>query len=99
MSDVSSTSSDGQSDGVTLATQGRDQKPNFAYNAPSAAQAEVSKANADKRSVELVKETSASASDQLTKLAQIVHEHYKSYEEGEQGETHLTNVETGQWYS
>ncbi|KAK3089654.1 hypothetical protein FSP39_005390 [Pinctada imbricata] len=93
MSDISSTSSDSQNEGSSNSSQNKpsDQRPNFTYNSPSGAEAEVSNINADQNTVELVKEGQSSASDQLTKLAQIVHEHYRSFKDEGEEETNLSH--------
>ena len=51
-----------------------DSKPNFVFKSTSGADVEISKAKVDMKSMAQVK--SVSATDQLTKLAQIVQEHF-----------------------
>ncbi|VDI76776.1 protein CLEC16A [Mytilus galloprovincialis] len=57
----------------------KDTKPNFAFKSPSAADVEISKA----RVGSVARAKSSTATDQLTKLAQIVQEHFSDDKESE----------------
>lgn len=91
LSDTSSTSSESQTDMSSIAKIRENlSMPDFAYKTTAGAEVEVNSASMDKSSVAMVTEKGASASDQLTKLAQIVQEHYK-FSEAEQ-ETSLNQT-------
>ncbi|XP_052071619.1 protein CLEC16A-like isoform X3 [Mytilus californianus] len=88
-SDTSSTgtSNDGQNSGVenqddkNSESSFKDSKPNFAFKSPSAADVEISKARVES----VARAKSSSATDQLTKLAQIVQEHFSDDKQSETG--------------
>ncbi|XP_021374464.1 protein CLEC16A-like [Mizuhopecten yessoensis] len=81
LSDTSSTSSGGSQIDIVLQGKSKEDKqagrPQFAYNTPKGAEAEVSTASVEQGSVARSDHQNKSTSDQLTKLAQIVQEHYK----------------------
>lgn len=85
VSDTSSTSS-GSSSQIDIVLQDKSKddklsgKPQFAYNAPKGAEAEVSNARVEHTSLARSGQEHKT-SDQLTKLAQIVQEHYKFSDE------------------
>ncbi|CAC5424104.1 CLEC16A [Mytilus coruscus] len=88
-SDTSSTgtSNDGQNSAVenqddkNSESSFKDSKPNFAFKSPSAADVEISKARVES----VARAKSSSATDQLTKLAQIVQEHFSDDKQTETG--------------
>ncbi|XP_033764156.1 uncharacterized protein LOC117345210 [Pecten maximus] len=86
VSDTSSTSSGGSQIDIVLQDKGKEDKqsgkPPFAYNTPQGAEAEVSTASVEHASLARSDQQNKSTSDQLTKLAQIVQEHYKFSNEG-----------------
>lgn len=91
LSDTSSTSSESQTDMSSMAKIRENlSMPDFAYKTAAGAEVEVNSVSIDKSNVAMVTEKGASASDQLTKLAQIVQEHYK-FSEAEQ-ETSLNQT-------
>lgn len=95
VSDVSSASSDNQSELARSNSSGsaNSTKPLFAKKAAS--EAEVNTDLAGGQRVQMVHDPDESASKQLTKLAQIVQQHYGSVDEAEEHESSLDGSSKG----